>query len=319
MKSNGTELPILTVSNDVQLKDAMTQSLRQFATVRSHFASRLNLALESFRAYKPKIIFCDIRFSDAGIIELLDGIGGTNALGEPFVVMMVDEYTKENLALAKELGVADVLSHPFSGENLQVIVDRYNSQFREKPTPWRAEYEKAFKAFLEHRPLEAEFLYAKLEESYPKEFKILMDCSHFWLKRARPDRAESTLRAALELQPDSIRGLSMLASALRHRGEYEQSVEFYKLANEKSPLNSRRNLELAETYARLAEHQLQLALGSDSENGSLIITKAKLQMFRKDYQGAVHFLYNRQERLTESNKREADFWMIVGKKMVGVK
>ena len=80
-----------------------------------------------------------------------------------------------------------------------------------------------------------------------------------------------------------------------------------------------RNGELAETYAQLAEEQVQAALRIENENSNLMLMKAKLMLFRRDYAGLVTYLDTKRAFLSDAGKREADTYIAVAKRLGGIK
>ena len=106
---------------------------------------------------------------------------------------------------------------------------------------------------------------------------------------------------------------------MKKLGRFREAVAAFNKANDLSPLNSLRMVELAETYVFMAEDQITSALKAETENSNLILTKAKYQLLRRDYVNLVVYLDAKRAFLNEAAKKEADNISLLAKKIGGIR
>jgi hypothetical protein len=127
------------------------------------------------------------------------------------------------------------------------------------------------------------------------------------------------MEKVLQDSPDHVRALHIYGCALRRVGRLADAAKQLSRANNASPLNSIRNVELAETYIAMAEEQVGVALKSDSESASLIMRRAQYLLLRKDFASLVTYLDSKRAYLSEAAKKEAEAYTVLAKKLGGLK
>lgn len=316
-KSN--PLNVLNIGTKILLKDVMDQYMRSLGEVKTFYASKLSSAVESFQNKRPQIVFCEQSFPEGGVLEFIQAIGGLSASADLYFVLASEQTSDDIVALALEMGIDEILVKPFATENIHQIVERYLDKRNLSNTEWIKDLRQARISFEEKRFQEAEELYMAAVKSHSQQPAVLMECAEFFLRRGNAQIALTISEKILLDSPDNARALQTAGMALRKLGKYKDAADKFLRANRISPLNSIRNVELAETYLSMAEEQINFALKSDNENSSLILTKAKFQLLRKEYAQVVNYLDNKNAFLSEAGKKEAEFLVAAGKKFGGIR
>ncbi|RZA08030.1 MAG: hypothetical protein EOP11_06050 [Proteobacteria bacterium] len=312
-------LQILSIGTKILLKDVMDQYLRSLGEVKTYYASKMSIAVESYLEKRPNIIFCEHGFSEGSALDFIQYIGGLDPSGDQYFVLAVEESSDPLVALAVEKGIDEILVKPFSIDTIHQIVERYLEKREMATEDWAKELRNAKVSFLEKRFLEAEDLYANAARHYPANISVLLECADFFLRRGYANQAQTLVAAVLKEAPMNVRALSIMGSALKKQGHYEEAASMFLKAHDLSPLNSLRNVELAETYVLMAEAQIQLALKVETENSTLILTKAKYQLLRRDYAALVNYLDAKRAFLNDAGKKEADNLTLLAKKLGGIR
>jgi predicted Zn-dependent protease len=234
-------------------------------------------------------------------------------------VLATENSSNELVALAVEKGVDEILVKPFATENIHQIVERYLEKKEQSGSDWVKDLRVAKQSYREKRFQEAEELMAAAAKKYPANANVQLEVAEFFLSRNYPQQSFAVAEKLLRDAPDNVRSLHLMASSLRKLGRAKEASEYFLRAAALSPLNSLRNVELAETYVQLADEQIQAALKSENENSSLILTKAKYQLLRKDYMGLVTYLDAKRAFLSEPAKKEADIFVAIAKRLGGIK
>lgn len=316
-KSN--PLNVLNIGTKILLKDVMDQYMRSLGEVKTFYASKLSSAVDSFQSKRPQIIFCEQSFPEGGVLEFIQAIGGISASADLYFVLASEQSSDEIVALALEMGIDEILVKPFSTENIHQIVERCLDKRNLANAEWIKDLRKARTSFEEKRFQEAEELYMAAVKAHSQHPAVLLECAEFFLKRGNPQITLTITDKLLLDSPDHARALHIAGMALRKTGRFKEAAEKLLRANKISPLNSIRNVELAETYLSMAEEQINTALKSDNENSSLILTKAKFQLLRKEYVQVVTYLDNKNAFLSEAGKKEAEFLVAASKKFGGIR
>lgn len=312
-------LHVMSIGTRILLKDVMDQYLRSLGEVKTFYASKLSSALESYQSKRPHIIFCESSFQEGGLLEFLSGIGGIDPSADMYFVLATEQSSDDHVALALELGIDEILLKPFATENIHQIVERFLDKRAMAEQPWNKDLRAARAAFDEKRFQEAEELYAGTAKKHFSQPLVLMECGEFFLKRGNAQAAQALAERVLTDSPDNARALNISGGALKKLGKFREAAERFLRASKISPLNSLRNVELAETYMSMAEEQIVAALKTDNESSSLILTKARYQLLKKDYAGVVTYLDNKKAFLSEAGKKEAEFLVAAGKKFGGIR
>lgn len=313
------QIQILNVGTKILLADVMDQYLRSLGEVKTYYVSKQSNAVQNFLEKKPQVIFCEYTFQDGSAVEFIDKIGGLANSRDLYFVLAVESSSDELVSLAIEKGVDEILVKPFSTENISQIIERYFEKKNIGTAPWAEKLRRGRTAFQENRFQEADEIHTQCAKENLENIPVLVECAEFFLTRKNFSLAHQLSDRVLERSPDSVRAMHCSGLALKRLGKLKEAVERLQRANFFSPLNSIRHAELAEAYVMMAEEEIQSALKSESENSTLIIAKARYQILRKDYAGAVVYLDAKRAFLSDQAKKEADSIIGVAKKFGGIK
>lgn len=310
---------VLSIGTRILVKDVMDQYLRSLGEVKTYYASKLSTAIESHNAKLPSVIFCEQGFPEGSAVEFIDAIGGLDTASDRYFVLAAETASEELLALAMDLGIDEILVRPFATDDIMQIMERYIEKRAMDELEWVKELRVARKSFVEKRFQEADDLYGQTAKRHWENAGVLMDCSEYFLRRQQPQKALPALEKVLGEAPDHVRALHLHGCALKRLGRYQEAAKQFTRANSMSSLNSVRNTELADTYVALADEQVATALKTESESSSLIIRRAQYQLLRRDYASLVMYLDSKRAFLSDSGKREAEAYTVLGKKLGGLK
>ena len=310
---------VLSIGTKILLKDVMDQFLRSLGEVKTYYASKMTMAVESYNEKRPNIIFCEHGFPEGSALEFIQYIGGLDPSGDQYFVLAVEEQKDELMALAIEKGIDEILVKPFSIDTIQQIVERYFEKRNLEQEDWVRDLRVAKRSLYEKRFQESEELHAAAARKYPNNSSVLLECGEFFLRRNNPQMAYPLLETVVKESPENVRGLHLIGSTMKKLGRFREAVAAFNKANDLSPLNSLRMVELAETYVFMAEDQITSALKAETENSNLILTKAKYQLLRRDYVNLVVYLDAKRAFLNEAAKKEADNISLLAKKIGGIR
>lgn len=312
-------IQVLNVGTKILLADVMDQYLRSLGDVKTYYVSKQSNAVQNFNEKKPQVIFCEYAFQDGGAIEFIEKIGGLGASRDLYFVLAVEESKDDLVSLAIEKGIDEILVKPFSTDNISQIIERYFEKKNIAAAAWAQKLRLGRVAFIEKRFQEADELYTQCAKENLENVAALIECAEYFLERKNHSLAQQISSRILERAPDNVRAMNCAGVALKRLGKLKDSVEQLQKANFFSPLNSVRHSELAEAYVLLAEEEIQSALKSESENGTLILAKARFQVLRKDYAGAVVYLDAKRSFMSDAVRKEADALSSIAKKFGGIK
>jgi len=310
---------VLSIGTKILVKDVMDQYLRTLGEVKTFYASKLSVAVENFREKRHAVIFCEQSFPEGSALEFIDLIGGLDTASDRYFVLAAESASDELVALAMEKGIDEILVKPFATENIMQIMDRYLEKRALSTEEWVVDLRNAKTSYLEKRFQEAEELYGLTAKKHWHNSGVLLDCADFFISRNQPQKAMPRLEKVLQEAPDHVRALHLHALAYKKLGRFQEAAREFHRAISFSPLNSVRNIELADTYVAMAEEQVLLAQKTESESSSLIIRKAQYQLLRKDYASLVNYLDAKKPYLSESGKKEADNYISLAKKLGGLR
>jgi DNA-binding NarL/FixJ family response regulator len=310
---------VLSIGTKILLKDVMDTFLRSLGEVKTFYAYKQSTALETYNEKQPNIVFCEQAFPEGSALEFIRDIGGLHPSNDSYFVLATEGSSDELVALAMEKGVDEILVKPFATENIQQIVERYFEKRAASQTDWTKALRTAKQSFREKRFQESEELMMAAVKKFPDNTSVLLEAAEFFLGRNYPQNSFAMLEKLLKDAPDNTRCLHLMGSTLRKLGRAREAADYFLRAAAQSPLNSMRNVELAETYVQLADEQIQAALKNENDNTSLILTKAKFQLIRKDYAGLVAYLDTKRAFLSDAGKKEADVFVAIAKRLGGIK
>ncbi|RZA01696.1 MAG: response regulator, partial [Proteobacteria bacterium] len=184
-------LQILSIGTKILLKDVMDQYLRSLGEVKTYYASKMSIAVESYLEKRPNIIFCEHGFAEGSALDFIQYIGGLDPSGDQYFVLAVEEASDPLVALAVEKGIDEILVKPFSIDTIHQIVERYLEKRDLSTDDWAKDLRNAKVSFLEKRFLEAEDLYANAARRYPANILVLLECADFFLRRGYGGQAQT--------------------------------------------------------------------------------------------------------------------------------
>lgn len=310
---------VLSIGTKILIKDVMDQYMRSLGEVKTFYASKLSTAVESFNEKRPAVVFCEHSFPEGSAIEFIEAIGGLDLAGDRYFVLAAESASDELVALAMEKGIDEILVKPFATDNILQIMDRFIDKRAMGELDWAKELRAAKTSFLEKRFLEADELYGQTAKKHWHNAGVLLDCAEYFLRRQHPQRALPLLEKVLGESPDHVRGLHLHGCALKRLGRFSEAARQLSRASAMSPMNTARNVELADTYVAMADEQITNALRSESESSSLILRRAQYQLLRRDYGALVTYLDSKRAYLSEAAKKEAEAYSAVAKKLAGLR
>lgn len=315
----GQTLNVLSIGTRILVKDVMDQYMRSLGEVKTFYASKLSTAIENYREKRHSVIFCEQSFPEGSALEFIDAIGGLDTAGDRYFVLAAESSSDDLVALAMEKGIDEILVKPFATEHILQIMDRFIDKRAMENTDWVRDLRAAKKAYHEKRFQEAEELHGAAAKAHWHNSAVLLDCAEFFIGRNQPQKAMPLLEKVLGESPDHVKGLHLHGQALKKQGRFAEAARQLSRANSFSPLNSVRNVELAEVYVCMAEEQIQNAQKAENESSSLILRKSQYMMLRKDYAALVTYLDAKKPYLSESGKKEADAYVVLAKKLAGIR
>lgn len=310
---------VLNVGTRILLKDVMDQYLRTFGEVKTFYASKLSSAVESFRQHNPQIVFCEHLFPEGSAIELVEAIGGLSPCQDRYFVLATEQPSDELISLAMEENIDEILAKPFSTDDVAKIVERYAEKRELLRREWCQDLLKARTAEEQKRFQEALALYSAAIGKYPAEVPVLLDAGAFFLSQGKKEEAARCFEKVLSLNPQNPRALFLEGQLLKRSGKFKDAMDRFHSANQVSPLNTRRYKEMVDGLLMMADERAAFALKTDSENSWLILSRLKIMTIRRDYKAAVQYMETRRALLGELDRKEADVYLSLAKKMAGIR
>ncbi len=310
---------VLSIGTRILVKDVMDQYLRTLGEVKTFYASKLSVAVENFLEKRHSVIFCEQSFPEGSALEFIEAIGGLDNASDRYFVLATETQSDELAALAMEKGIDEILVKPFATDHIMQIMERYLDKRAHQNSDWINDLRAAKKAYLEKRFQEAEELYGATAKKHWHNSAVLLDCAEFFVSRSQPQKAYPLLEKVLGESPDNVKALHLSGLTLKKLGRLQEAARQLQRANSFSSLNFVRNVELAEVYVAMAEEQIQLAQKAESESSGLILRKAQYMLLRKDFAALVTYLDAKKPYLSDLGKREADAYVVLSKKLAGLK
>lgn len=315
----GQIVNVLSIGTRILVKDVMDQYMRSLGEVKTFYASKLSTAVENYRDKRHSVIFCEQSFPEGSALEFIDAIGGLDTASDRYFVLAAESTSDELVALAMEKGIDEILVKPFATDHILQIMERYIEKRALEEVDWVKDLRAAKKAYNEKRFQEAEELHGQAAKAHWHNSGVLLDCAEFFIGRNQPQKAMPLLEKVLGESPDHVKALHLHGQALKKLGRFAEAARQLARASSFSPLNSVRNVELAEVYICMAEEQVQSALKSENESSSLILRKAQYMLLRKDYAALVTYLDAKKPYLSEAGKKEAESYTALAKKLAGLR
>lgn len=310
---------ILNVGTKILVKDVMDQYLRSLGDVKTYYASKLSVAIESYHEKRQEVVFCEQSFPEGGALDFIDVIGGLDTFSDRYFILAVESPSDALFSLAMEKGIDELLVKPFNTENIWQIMERYAEKRKISELVWVKELRAAQSAYLEKRFQEADELFGSAARKHWNNSGVLLDVAQYFFARQQTQKSVPLLERVLQDFPENVRALNLYGSVLKRLGKFQDAIRHFKLANQFSSLNNGRNVEMADAYVSLAEEQILSALKFDSESSSLILRRAQYQLLRRDYGSLVNYLESKRSFISDSARKEADGYAALAKKLGGLK
>lgn len=313
-------IAILSIGTKILMKDVMDQYLRSLGEIKTYYASKMGSALESYKEKRPNIIFCEQSFPEGSALEFIRGIGGLEFSADRYFVLAAEQAPDQLVALAAETNIDEILVKPFSTDSVHQVVERYfEKRTSSAEQDWIKELRTARQSFTEKRFMEADELFARAARTHKDNVNVLLECAGYFLDRNNPEQAEKYITSVLETSPENVRALHLSGMVDKRLCRYLESQKKFLRADQISPLNTIRHLEMADLHLLMAEELVQNSLKYENDNAALILRKAKYQLMRGDYAGVAVYLDAKRMFLGEAGKKEGENLIVLAKKFGGLK
>ncbi len=312
-------LQILSIGTQILVKDVMDQFLRSLGEVKTFYASKLPVALKTFRENRPQIIFCEQFFTEGGAIDFIQSIGGLSLDTDLYFVVAAETNSEALMAMAVEQGIDELLIKPFSIENIEQIVGRYLAKQEGQRSAWCKDLRAARNAEASKRFQESERLCSELLVKYKNDLNMVLACGELSLLRGKNELALDCAERGMKANANNARAMVLAARASKNLGKFREALVLLNRAANISPLNYQWMAEIADLYILMADEQVNAASRMATENGRLILRKARILFIRKEHASVVQLLENKRAYLSDEQRREADNLTAASKKIVGLK
>jgi tetratricopeptide (TPR) repeat protein len=306
-------LSVLTIGTEILAKDLMDQFLRSLGPISTYYASRLEIALESYSKQRADIIFCELRFSNGSLHQFVQKIGGLNYAPDTYFVLVHDRNSIELEALQKELAIDEVLIKPFNADNMRAIVERAVQKLSGPKPPWATELKVAWEAERNKRFIEADNFFQRVHQKNSTVLEANLDVVKYWVQKNRLDPARNLLDRLWSENPKDPRVLQARASLLNRQGFHREALVLLEEAQHISPLNDFRAIEIAETYFELAGESVLAVVRADEFNSQAQLTTLKVLCANQDWGAAVSFCERKQNFINAENLKEFNAYLHLAK------
>ncbi len=320
-KENAKDLSmdILSIGTEILTKDVMDQFLRSLGGIKTYYASKLSVALETYREKNISIVFCEHQFQDGTVQSFINRIGGVDVSEPRYFIVASKDASPELEALRKELNIHEVLLKPFSTEDVLGIVTRAIERIQKKPEDWLYDLRICREAYQAKRFNEAEQFFKGYIKKYGNHGAALLEAVEYFLINNKLDVVEELLERILLTEPNSARALGMLGILHKKKGNIPLGLQYLRDAHAISPLNSARSYEMAEAEIILAEDQLRKSIEHDPFSSANHVMYIKLLVNRGQFTKAIKHMETKREFFGEEDKKEAEIYVSLAKKLAGLK
>lgn len=320
--SDPTELEgrisILSVGTRILLKDVMDSFLRSLSDYKTHYAPTMASALRIFQEQQIHLVFAETELPDGSAFRLMRELGGPSHDGEVYFILAVEERSSELMALAEELEADAVLVKPFSLSELKAQMERYLAWKAMPREPWKLLLSEALLASREKRFTEVEGYYKEAVQSAPNNPAPLVRMAQYLIAKPDYPAAEALLKKALASRPNDVRALSTLGSLYLIEHDLDRATECLLKAQQLSPLNPDRALDLVRLYLDRCSEYCRSAIRIDPVGSNAKLLLAKLMTVQKDYVGAVRELEKAMPELREGCRVEGQTFAALARKLGGL-
>lgn len=314
-----TPINILNIGTRILLKDVMDQYLRSLGDIRTYYASKLSVAVESFRQHSIQIVFCEEFFPEGSALDFIEAIGGLSVCADRYFVLATETQSDELVSLAMEKSIDEILVKPFATEDITKIIERYFEKKEALKKDWCKDLNKAITANEQKRFQEAGGLFSGLLSKYPDNMPLLLEAAGFFYGQNRTEEATRVLEKVLAVNPSNAKALHLQGLCFKRVGKFKEALDNFYQSNQVSPMNSHRYADIVDTLLQMADERSAYALKSDAENSALILARLKIMVIRREYRQAVQYMETRRSIISEQDRKEVDIYLALAKKMAGLK
>lgn len=306
---------VLNIGTAVLVRDVMDQHLRTLGDVRTYYASNMTFALQSYSERHLDLIFCELTFPGGSAEEFIRRIGGLDATDNLFFVVSTAQDERLATALAEELSIDAVLMSPFSTND---IIRQVNAMLAKKSrdrSGWIDHLLEAKQAAKNRRVQEARSLYKELIKGHPTNEEVLFAAAKFYSAIPDYEAATDILTNIIALNPKSVRAKTLFGLLNVRKGDYVEGMRILEECQKVSPLCTGRALEIASCYVLLALRQARVALDTNNSSSMAILNTIKYLAVLQRYKEVVSTFERSKDVLSAEEKREAEYFVAVSKKL----
>jgi tetratricopeptide (TPR) repeat protein len=254
-----------------------------------------------------------LRFANGSLHQFIQKIGGLNYAPDTYFVLVHDRNSIELEALQKELAIDEILIKPFNADNMRAIVERAVQKLSGPKSPWATELKVAWEAERNKRFIEADNFFQRVHQKNSTVLEANLDVVKYWVHKNRLDPARNLLDRLWSENPKDPRVLQARASLLNRQGFHREALVLLEEAQQISPLNDSRAIEIAETYFELAGESVLAVVRADEFNSHAQLTTLKVLCANQDWGAAVSFCERKQNFINAENLKEFNAYLHLAK------
>lgn len=319
MADSGEFVEILGIGTEILTKDVMDQFLRSLGGIKTYYASKLSMALETYKEKHISVVLCEHEFQDGTIQSFINKIGGIDVSIPRYFVVASKEMSPELEALRKELHVDEVLLKPFNTEDIHALIKRALAKVAKAPEDWEKDLRIAREAEAGKRFQVADAFYKAMLKKYPGEPKLMLELADYYLRAGKLDVCEDLLEQIVVRDPAAVRAISLMGSLMKKKGNIKLAIQYLKDASTISPWNSQRATEIAECEIMVAEETLRKGIESDPYSSANHLILIKALTIRGQYTKAIRHIEMKMSFMRDEDKKEAEVYLAVCKKLSGLR
>lgn len=311
-------LSILNIGTAIMVRDVMDQHLRTLGDVRTYYASNLHFALQTYSERHLDLIFCELTFPGGSAEEFIRQIGGIDATDNLYFCISTGQDARAAKWLADELSVDSILESPFSTNDILARVSSAISKKNRDRNAWIDGLLEAKLAAKNMRTQEARTLFRDLIKNHPSNADIQIAAAKFFIGMADFDNAGQILTQAIAADPQNLLAKSLYGVLSLKKGDYADGLKILEEVQKISPLNSTRANEIANAYILMALKCARDALDINSASVLALVNSIKYLTVLGRYSEVINMYERNKDKFIGDEKREADFFFAVSKKLGGI-
>src|SRR3989338_4618250 len=274
---NDLTLSVLNIGTAVLVRDVMDQHLRSMGDIRTHYASNLNFALQTYSEKHVDMVFCELTFPGGSAEEFIRRIGGLDVTDNIYFIISTSQDVTHAKALASELGVDSILPSPFSTNDIIERVEQALLKKERNRGVWVDQLLEAKLSAKNMRVQEARLQFKELLKNHPANEDVLLEAARFFLQLPDYESASQAIAAAVATNPQNLKARSMFGTLSIRKGEFDDGLRLLEDTQRQSPLNTTRMLEIGHAYIQLALRQTRKALDINDCSIPSLVNSIKYQ------------------------------------------